>query len=206
MGPHHARRRDPSLLLVTDRSAWGELVGRFARTAGAAVSHVLWEHGDPVTQDLLGGWEGDWIVAFKADYVLSGDDLKRARRGAVNFHPGPPDIRGVGMYEVALARSADTFGVTCHHMVERVDAGPIIEVERFPVAPRATTDALREEAAARAYLLCLRLLPLVLEGADLPVSTERWRGPLHTWAQLRGRSWPDVKGVKGVKGVKDVKG
>lgn len=194
MGPRHARRGDPSLLLVTDRSAWGELVARFARAVGAEVSHVLWEHGDPVARDPLGGWEGDWIIGFQADYVLSGQDLKRARRGAVNFRPGPPDIRGGGMYEVALARSTDTFGVTCHHMTERVDAGPIIEVERFLVASRATAAALREEAAARAYLQYLRVLPLVVEGAPLPVSTEEWCGPLHTRAQLGRRSWPHVTG------------
>ncbi|MFI1102234.1 formyltransferase family protein [Streptomyces melanogenes] len=202
MGLHRARRGDPSLLLVTDRSAWGELVGRLARMSGAAVSHMLWEHGDPVTQDPLDGWEGDWIIGFRADYVLSGQELKRARRGALNFRPGPPDIRGVGMYEVALARSADTFGVTCHHMVERVDAGPIVEVERFPVAEGATGTALGEEAAARAYLQFLRLMPLVVNGAELPVSTEEWRGPLHTWAQLRRRSWPDA----GVRSVRSAKG
>ncbi|WP_329396240.1 formyltransferase family protein [Streptomyces melanogenes] len=202
MGLHRARRGDPSLLLVTDRSAWGELVGRFARVSGAAVSHMLWEHGDPVARDPLGGWEGDWIIGFRADYVLSGRDLKRARRGALNFRPGPPDIRGVGMYEVALARSADTFGVTCHHMVERVDAGPIVEVERFPVAAGATGTALCEEAAARAYLQFLRLLPLVVNGAELPVSTEEWHGPLHTWAQLRRRAWPDALGVRSVQSMK----
>ncbi|WHM40276.1 hypothetical protein [Streptomyces sp. BPTC-684] len=201
MGPHHARRGDPSLLLVTDRSAWGELVGRFARAAGAAVSHVLWEHGDPVARDPLGGWQGDWIIGFKADYVLSGRDLERARRGALNFRPGPPDIRGAGMYEVALARSVDTFGVTCHHMVERVDAGPIVEVERFPVGECAGA-ALCEEAAARAYLQYLRVMPLVLDGAELPVSTEEWSGPLHTRAQLSRRSWPDARGVQSVQGVK----
>lgn len=183
------------MLLVTDRSAWGELVGRFARAAGAAVSHVLWEHGDPVGRSPLGGWEGDWIIGFRADYVLSGQDLKRARRGALNFHPGPPDIRGVGMYEVALARSARTFGVTCHHMAERVGTGRIVEVERFPVAERATAAGLCDEAAARAYLQYLRVLPLVLDGAELPVSAEEWCGPLHTWAQLRSRSWPDVRSV-----------
>ncbi|MFD9486883.1 hypothetical protein ACFWBX_23520 [Streptomyces sp. NPDC059991] len=137
-----------------------------------------------VTQDPLGGWEGDWIAGFKADCVLSGQDLKRARRGALNFPPGPPGIRGVGMYEVAPARSAETFGVTCHHMVERVDAGPIVEVERFPVAQHATAAALCEEAAARAYLLYLRFMPLVLEGAEPPVSTEEGRGrpPAHLGA------------------------
>ncbi|MFD9566416.1 hypothetical protein [Streptomyces sp. NPDC059994] len=44
-------------------------------------------------------------------------------------------------------------------------------------------------------------MPLVLEGAELPVSTEEWRGPLYTWAQLRRRLWPDVQGVTEVKGV-----
>ncbi|GAA0585252.1 formyltransferase family protein [Streptomyces crystallinus] len=194
MRRHHTRRGDPSLLLVTDRSAWGELVGRFARAAGADVAHLLWEHGDPVTRDPLGGWEGDWIIGFRADYVLSGRDLKRARRGAVNFHAGPPEIRGVGAYEVALARSADSFGVTCHHMVERVESGPIIEVERFRVAPHISALALREEAAARAYLQFLRVMPLVVAGSELPVSTEEWDGPLHTWAQLRHRSWPGATG------------
>lgn len=179
--------RQQSLLVVTDRSPWGEMASRYARTAGFAVTQIVWQRGDPARPRGFSGWSGDWIVAFKADYVLDSDELILARHGAVNFHPGPPHCRGVGTCEYAIEERWTTYGATCHHMSSRVDAGPIVETSSFPIEAGYGVTALRELTAARLYLLYLGILTRIGRGEKLPVSQARWSGPLHTWWEYEQR-------------------
>ena len=86
--------------------------------------------------------------------ALSGDVLRRARLialttpvivpkiildqigfGAFNFHRGPPSYPGWAPAHFALYDQAAEFGATVHVMVEKVDAGPIIDVAPFPIPP-----------------------------------------------------------------------
>ena len=70
--------------------------------------------------------------------------------GAINFHPGPPSYPGWAPAHFALYERATEFGATVHVMVERVDAGPIIDVARFPI-PRDIS-VLGLEGLAYGYL------------------------------------------------------
>jgi phosphoribosylglycinamide formyltransferase 1 len=172
------------LLLVTERSTWGHVANELAASTGFHVTHFAWSHGEPKPASGLGGWRGDWIVGFKADYILSGAELQLADAGAINFHPAPPDLRGVGTYDVAVAAGRATYGVTCHHMTTTVDAGPIVAVRRFDVHPGWSIAELREAAASHTFLLYLSIMHLIRTGVPLPTSAERWDGPLHTWRDL----------------------
>lgn len=179
--------RSLSVLLVTDRSLWGELVTEHARSIGFSVRHFGWEHGDePVTRG-LGGWRGDWIFGFKADYILSAAELRQASAGALNFHPAPPDLRGVGTYGLALEEKRSIYGVTCHHMVERVDFGQIVDTAEFPIPKQVDRLALHELAAAHLYALYVRVISLLRFGTAVPSSDQTWSGPLHTWHEAEAR-------------------
>lgn len=173
------------MLLVTDSSPWGVRVSReLSGRGGFTVTHVVWSHGDPPLPNGLGGWQGDWIVGFKADLIISPAELAGARAGAVNFHPAPPDLRGVGTYQVALREGRSQYGVTCHHMTRTVDAGPIIAVHRFGLADGWDATLLEEAAAAHLYALLLAGLPWLAGRVSVPTSAEVWSGRLHTWKQL----------------------
>ena len=63
---------------------------------------VFWNYGDPPPEDQLARWEGDWILSMKNDLVLSDEILRKARKGAINFHPAPPHYRGLGGYFYAI--------------------------------------------------------------------------------------------------------
>jgi len=176
-----------SILLVTDRSAWGLLAANYLDARSVEVTHFAWQKG----VDTEGGsidWEGDWIIGFKADYVLSASELASARSGAINFHPAPPNFRGVGTYDLAIANGARTYGVTCHHMTGRVDAGPIICAIEFAIPGKFSPDDLRELTAARLYALFVEVLCRIGNGAELPISNAQWSGPLHTWRQYYERA------------------
>jgi methionyl-tRNA formyltransferase len=75
------------------------------------------------------------LIAYVTPEIVSADTLARLGYGAINFHPGPPEYPGWAPSHFALYERATKFGATVHVMVERVDAGPIIDVARFPIPP-----------------------------------------------------------------------
>ncbi len=90
------------------------------------------------------------LIAFVTPEIVSQRVLARLGYGAINFHPGPPAYPGWAPSHFALYDRAMEFGATVHVMVERVDAGPIIDVARFPV-PRDIS-VLGLEGLAYAHL------------------------------------------------------
>lgn len=82
------------------------------------------------------------LIAFVTNTIVPADVLSLIGHGAFNFHPGPPDYPGWAPVHFALYDQARQFGVTLHVMTEKVDAGPILDVDLFPIAPRATVASL----------------------------------------------------------------
>ena len=76
------------------------------------------------------------LIAFVTPEIVSAHVLAKLGYGAINFHPGPPDYPGWAPSHFALYERATEFGATVHVMVEQVDAGPIIDVARFPDSVR----------------------------------------------------------------------
>ena len=73
------------------------------------------------------------LIAYVTPEIVSTDTLAGLGYGAINFHPGPPSYPGWAPAHFALYERATEFGATVHVMVERVDAGPIIDVARFAI-------------------------------------------------------------------------
>jgi methionyl-tRNA formyltransferase len=80
--------------------------------------------------DLLGRAR---LISFVTAEIVPSGVLARLGYGAFNFHPGPPSYPGWAPAHFALYDQAPQFGATLHVMVERVDAGPIIDAAFFPV-------------------------------------------------------------------------
>jgi methionyl-tRNA formyltransferase len=90
------------------------------------------------------------LIAFVTPEIVSKSILARLGHGAFNFHPGPPSYPGWAPAHFALYQRATEFGATVHVMVEQVDAGPIIDVARFPIP--AGISVLGLEGLAYAHL------------------------------------------------------
>jgi methionyl-tRNA formyltransferase len=90
------------------------------------------------------------LISFVTPVIVPGDVLHRLGYGAFNFHPGPPEYPGWAPSHFALYNRETEFGATAHVMVERVDAGPIIAVARFPIPPGISVLSL--EGLAYAHL------------------------------------------------------
>lgn len=99
-------------------------------------------------QSLVPPGEVDVVVSYLFRRRVCKALLARARTAALNFHPAPlPEFGGFAFYNVAILEHAHDYGVTCHHMDEGFDTGPIVAVRRFPFdADRATAQTLEAEA------------------------------------------------------------
>jgi methionyl-tRNA formyltransferase len=90
------------------------------------------------------------LIAFATPVIVPQTILTRLGYGAFNFHPGPPAYPGWAPAHFALYNRETEFGATAHVMIERVDAGPIIGVARFPIPARISVMGL--EGLAYAHL------------------------------------------------------
>ena len=150
-----------------------------------ALTSVLHEHNPRLTvhpaaslaelEALAPHYHRARLVSFVSAVVVPGHALNAIGFGAYNFHPGPPDYPGRVPSHFALYDGATTFGATAHAMIERVDAGPIIDVELFPVPPDATVERLEELAFVNAAKLFWRQAEaLATQAQPLPALATTW--------------------------------
>jgi formyl transferase-like protein len=86
------------------------------------------------------------LIAFATD--VPQNVLDQLGYGAYNFHPGPPQYPGWAPAHFALYDQMKELGATLHVMVQRVDAGPIVDVELFAVPADISVTDLEELAYA----------------------------------------------------------
>jgi methionyl-tRNA formyltransferase len=84
------------------------------------------------------------LIAFTTDVIVPQSVLDELGYGAYNFHPGPPQYPGWAPSHFALYDQATEFGATLHVMVQRVDAGPIVDVELFTIPADISVAGLEE--------------------------------------------------------------
>jgi methionyl-tRNA formyltransferase len=148
----------------------------FCQARFAHVTFCLGRWGDefpPEARD----WDGDYVISYLSRWVIPEYLLKRARKGAINFHPASPEYPGIGCNNFALYENAKEYGVTCHHMASKVDTGAIIAVKRFPVYPEDNVETLLKRTYENQIALFFEITGLVAEGKALPVSKEKWTRP-----------------------------
>jgi methionyl-tRNA formyltransferase len=121
------------------------------------------------------------LIAFTTSVIVPRSILDRLGFGAYNFHPGPPEYPGWAPAHFALYDRAREFGVTSHAMLERVDEGAIVQVDRFDIPPGSTVASLEEVA----YMQLVRMFwgmakALATEPAPLPSLPVGWSNRKNT--------------------------
>lgn len=118
------------LLGVDRREAWSHVVA--LRCPGAWHLHCDDLHA-PQSIDLLRRLAPDLGVVF-ASYRLRPEVFTIPRLGCLNLHLGKaPEFRGSspGFYE--MLEGVPAVGVTVHRITEKLDAGPVLAQESFPL-------------------------------------------------------------------------
>jgi methionyl-tRNA formyltransferase len=126
------------------------------------------------------------LVAFATPVIVPQTFLAQLGYGAFNFHPGPPSYPGWAPAHFALYNQATEFGATAHVMVERVDAGPIVEVEMFPIPADIPVLGLEGEAYARLALMFGRMAKwLAVDPEPPPPLPIKWGARKYTRSAYR---------------------
>lgn len=74
----------------------------------------------------------DIIISYRSYFILNQKLINNSKL-AINFHPGPPEYRGIGCTNFALLNNEKKYGVTCHLIDEKIDSGKIIKVKYFKI-------------------------------------------------------------------------
>jgi len=88
----------------------------------------------------------DWVFSWLAPWKIPKDILNCAKKGTINFHPGPPKYPGIGCYNYAIWNEDTNYGVTVHQMDEEIDAGQIIDFIEFKILKTDTIKTLKNRA------------------------------------------------------------
>ena len=115
------------------------------------------QHGLPYRDPLRpGGDEVDWFKDLGVDillvmaygHILKNDMLTVASAGCFNLHASIlPAYRGASPIETALACGDGETGVTLMRVVPKMDAGPVIDVEKVKIDHATTGPSLRASLA-----------------------------------------------------------
>ena len=173
------------VLLLMKKNPWTDL----AKTHFESIFEnlIIIEASERGTPELISRWiencdvpELDWIISFVCQWVIPPYILKLAKKGAINFHPGPPEYPGTGCYNFAIFNEAKEYGVTCHYMIETVDNGPIIKVVRFPMP--MNIDVLGLKHLTMGYLLSLLydIVGIIWADRKFILNSEKWTRKAYT--------------------------
>jgi len=133
------------------------------------------EHGvstvappDPNAADVLArvrACEPDFLFSFYYRQMLKTPLLKSARRGAFNVHGSLlPKYRGRVPVNWAIINGETETGATLHAMIEKPDAGDIVDQIAVPILPDDTAREVLEKVTVAAEMTLHRSLPALVAG------------------------------------------
>ena len=178
-------------LVVTHRddpneTVWFESVEKLARANDLEVATPD-DPNSPEFLQRLADISPDFIFSFYYRFMLSPAVLATAMRGAFNMHGSLlPKFRGRAPVNWAVLRGESATGATLHEMVEKPDAGRIVDQFPVPILPDDRAIDVFRKVTVAAELLLDRALPGVLDGMAPFLSQDLSQG-----GYFRGRKSDD---------------
>jgi methionyl-tRNA formyltransferase len=114
----------------------------------------------------LGELQPDFIFSFYYRSLLGTPLLRAARRGALNMHGSLlPKYRGRAPVNWAILRGERETGATLHYMLERADAGDIVDQLAVPILVDDDARDVFAKVTVAAETILARSLPGLLDGS-----------------------------------------
>jgi methionyl-tRNA formyltransferase len=184
-----------------DENVWFESVEKLARANGLEVATPANPNAPEFLQRLV-DISPDFIFSFYYRFMLSPAVLATAMRGAFNMHGSLlPKFRGRAPVNWAVLRGESSTGATLHEMVEKPDAGRIVDQFPVPILPDDRAIDVFRKVTTASELLLDRALPGVLDGMAPLVAQDLSQG-----GYFRGRKSDDgrIDWGKGAKEIHDL--
>lgn len=147
-------------------------------------THIVFGTRHEKFPEELHSWHGDYIFSYLSPWIIPKSLIEKAEKGAINWHPGPPEYPGIGCTNFAIYNNEKVFGITCHYMAEKVDSGQIIEVERFSIIEKDTVYTITQKCYALILNSFFRMVERISNNIPLPKSDENWKRKPYTRREL----------------------
>ena len=109
----------------------------------------------------------DFLFSFYYRSLLKGPLLNTAARGALNMHGSMlPRYRGRAPVNWAILHGERETGATLHYMVDRADAGDIVDQLAVPILQDDDAREVFNKVTVAAETVLARTLPLLLTGRE----------------------------------------
>lgn len=107
----------------------------------------------------------DFVFSFYYRYMLDKAWLKLPRLGALNIHGSLlPKYRGRAPVHWAIIKGESITGASLHYMVEKPDAGALVDQEAVPILENDNALQVSVKVASAAETLLRRSLPKLIAG------------------------------------------
>lgn len=157
-------------LVVTHRdnpgeTIWFDSVEKLARARGLPL--ITPENAnDPAVVAQIGALRPDFLFSFYYRNMLGPQLLALPRRGAYNMHGSLlPKYRGRVPVNWAVIMGERETGATLHQMVEKPDAGGIVDQQAVPIGPEDTAAEVFAKVTEAAEQVLARALPRLTAGS-----------------------------------------
>jgi methionyl-tRNA formyltransferase len=131
----------------------------------------------PDTLERVTGARSDFLFSFYFRHMLGSRLLAAAKCGALNMHGSLlPKYRGRVPVNWAVIRGEHETGATLHYMVEKPDAGDIVDQQAVPILPDDTASEVYRKVTLAAEMVLHRSLPRLLAGTAPRIKQELARG------------------------------
>jgi methionyl-tRNA formyltransferase len=121
--------------------------------------------------------EPDFVFSFYYRYLLDKAWLALPRLGALNIHGSLlPKYRGRAPVHWAIIHGETTTGATLHYMVEKPDAGALVDQEAVPILENDTALDVSIKVADAAQTVLRRSLPRLIAGTAAAVPLDLKKG------------------------------
>ncbi len=123
------------------------------------------EANTPELERTLSALQPEFVFSFYYRSMLGAPLLRAARRGALNLHGSLlPRYRGRAPVNWAILRGERETGATLHFMVERADAGDIVDQQSVPILIDDDARDVFAKVTVAAEMVLARSLPALLAG------------------------------------------
>jgi methionyl-tRNA formyltransferase len=159
----------PLVVTVADdprETQWYASVANTARDYGLKVITPEDANTSEV-EKLVAASDPEFVFSFYYRSMLKTPLLNVARRGALNMHGSLlPKYRGRAPVNWAILRGERETGATLHYMVDRADAGDIVDQLAVPILQDDDAREVFNKVTVAAEIVLARSLPLLLTGRE----------------------------------------
>ncbi len=153
---------------------------------------------DPDFAGVLASLDADLAVVAAYGQILTEQLLKTPRLGMINVHASLlPEYRGAAPIHRAIIDGRAETGVTIMRVVKALDAGPMLAVERMPIALDQTSDEIEHDLARIGARLLVRVTDDIASGRSQETLQDHSLATYaHRLAKDDGRvdwSWPAAR-------------